>query len=170
MHLAILSTLYNVPKNSKGLIQLPLRSIPILKLFLIAYVWASISSFFPALLTEKQIFASQNISIFFTHFLFIIAITLPFDIRDFKNDNNGSLITFPQLIGIVPTKLLALSCLAGFCVIMTINLSNGFIVLFSLLTAVLILYSTPTRTFYYYLLFIDGTIILYFLTIILSLK
>lgn len=170
LHLGILSTLYNAPKNSKGFIRLPLRSIPILKIFLIAYVWASISSFLPAILDGTQIFQEKNLMIFCAHFLFIIAITLPFDIRDFKSDKNNFLQTIPHLIGEIPTKLFALFCLSGFYLIISNYLDHGFLMLFSILTGVLILLSSPRRNYYYYLLFIDGTIMLYFFMIILSLK
>jgi 4-hydroxybenzoate polyprenyltransferase len=168
-HLGLISTLYNVPEKTKNLIHLPFRTIPILKIFLIAYVWASISSFLPAIIEGNPILNSQTISVFLAHFLFIIAITLPFDIRDFRIDRKNNLITFPHLIGIKLTKLLAIGCLIGFTLMIHQIIQNWHIFLFSLITAVLILNSSARRKKYYFTYFIDGTIILYFITILLSL-
>jgi hypothetical protein len=114
LHLGLISTLYNVPEKTKSRIHFPFRSIPILKIFLIAYVWASMSSFLPVLIADEQIITSQKLLVFLAHSMFIIAITLPFDIRDFRIDHKNNLITFPHLIGIKLTKLLAIGCLIGF--------------------------------------------------------
>ena len=171
MHLGFISTLYNVPvRKSKSILPLPLRSIPILKIFLIAYVWASISSFLPALLQQHQMFTQPNLLIFAAHFLFIVSITLPFDIRDFKTDGKSSLITFPQLVGINTTKFIAICCLIGFALIIKEYLNHGLLLAFFLITAGLIIKSSPERKYYYYLLCIDGTIILYFFLTFLSLR
>ena len=99
-----------------------------------------------------------------------MAITLPFDIRDFNRDNKESLITIPQLIGVKTTKVLAISSLIGFAIIMTEFVIDGYLIVFCLLTGGLIIYSSAQKKYYYYLLFIDGTIVLYFFMIILSLK
>ena len=169
-HLALIATLYNVPDKTKGWIRLPLRSIPILKVFLIAYVWASVSSLLPVIMENMRLFTYDHVTIFVAHFFFILSITLPFDIRDFSNDNTAELITIPQLIGIVPTKILALVCLGIFAVLIFSHLNNWYFEAFLLLTAGLILFSSPHRKDYYFTFFIDGTIILYFLTIFIPIK
>ncbi|MCK5700591.1 MAG: hypothetical protein KAI29_05545, partial [Cyclobacteriaceae bacterium] len=143
-------------------------SIPIVKIFLIAYVWSSMSSFLPAVITHEQVFTSQIILVFIAHLLFIISITLPFDIRDFQVDNKNALLTFPQLIGIIPTKLLAIVCLFIFTLIISNITQTWYILYFSLFTSVLILNSSVKRKEYYFTFYLDGTIILYFITIILS--
>ncbi|MCK5101288.1 MAG: hypothetical protein KAR17_00680 [Cyclobacteriaceae bacterium] len=168
IHLGLISTLYNVPEKSKGMFRFPLRSIPIVKIFLIAYVWSSMSSFLPAVITHEQVFTSQIILVFIAHLLFIISITLPFDIRDFQVDNENALLTFPQLIGIIPTKLLAIVCLFIFTLIISNITQTWYILYFSLFTSVLILNSSVKRKEYYFTFYLDGTIILYFITIILS--
>ena len=65
------------------------------------------SSFLPALLEQKLLLRQGNLIIFSAHFLFITAITLPFDIRDCRADRASDLIAFPHLIGIRKTKVLA---------------------------------------------------------------
>lgn len=169
LHLGLISTLYNVPEKTKSSFHLPFRSIPALKIFLIAYVWSSMSSFLPAIIAHEQVFTSQSMLIFLAHLLFIISITLPFDIRDFKIDRKNDLITFPHLIGIIPTKLLAVACLISFTFIIHQITHEWYLLLFSLLTITLILNSSTKKKKYYFTFFLDGTIILYFVTIILSL-
>ncbi|MCK5368640.1 MAG: hypothetical protein KAQ62_08805, partial [Cyclobacteriaceae bacterium] len=93
---------------------------------------------------------------------------LPFDIRDFQVDNKNALLTFPQLIGIIPTKLLAIVCLFIFTLIISNITQTWYILYFSLFTSVLILNSSVKRKEYYFTFYLDGTIILYFITIILS--
>ena len=132
LHLAVLSIFYNVPKEAEGINRFPLRSIPIIKIFLIAYVWASISSFLPSILSGSLVLNTHNTLIFLAHFLFIMAITLPFDIRDFNRDNKESLITIPQLIGVKTTKVLAISSLIGFAIIMTEFVIDGYLIVFCL--------------------------------------
>lgn len=168
-HLGLISTLYNVPEKIKGSFHFPFRSIPILKVFLIAYVWASISSFLPAILVGEQVFTSSTLLIFFAHFMFIFAITLPFDVRDFQIDQNKNLTTIPHLIGIIPTKLLAIVCLIIFFLIINhVNIGWQVIPL-CLLTVFLILNSSAKKKKYYFTFFLDGTIIFYFISLMLSL-
>ena len=44
---------------------------------------------------------------FFERFLFIMAITIPFDIRDLKIDNQVGLKTIPSILGIKKSKMIA---------------------------------------------------------------
>ncbi len=168
-HLGLISTLYNVPEKSKGIIHFPLRSIPVLKVFLIAYVWSAMASFLPVILSHQPLFTSHNLFLFIAHFLFIMAITLPFDIRDFRVDNKKQLITFPQLIGIFPTKMFALACLVGFTFLIHVLLKGWYMSFFSLITAILILNASTKKQDYYFTFYLDGTIILYFIALTLSL-
>lgn len=169
IHLGLISTLYNVPEKSKSFVHFPLRSIPVLKVFLIAYVWSSMSSFLPAIIAHEHVFTSRNILIFIAHLLFIISITLPFDIRDFDDDNKADLITFPQIIGLWPTKLLSILCLTVFTLIIYHIVGGWYIPIFSLIVTALILKSSSEKKSYYFSFYLDGTIVLYFIAIILSL-
>ncbi len=170
MHLACISLLYNIPEKTIGKFPLPLRGIPVLKVFLIAYVWASISSFLPAITAHEPVLTQTHLLIFTAHFLFIIAITLPFDIRDFRVDHKNTLITFPQWIGIKRTKQLALVCLMVFSWIIWHITRQWPILVFSTLTALLIQNASPRKKAHYFTFYLDGTIILYFFTILLSLR
>lgn len=170
VHLGIISTFYNVPEKSKSKLYFPLRSVPVLKIFLIAYVWASISSFLPVILANEQVSTSKSILVFIAHFLFIISIALQFDIRDLKVDNKNALITFPQLFGVIPSKLLAIVCLSVFTLIINHITKEWYVYVFSFVATVLILNTSTGKKDHYFTFYLDGTIILYFITILLSLK
>ena len=61
---------------------------------------------YPAILMEAPDMG-RVVHIFITQFIFILAITLPFDIRDYYRDLAHPLWTIPGLIGIDRTKKLA---------------------------------------------------------------
>lgn len=163
-HLGAISTLYNVPKPHQSAF-LPLRSIPILKVILISYIWASISSFLPALISDTPVFSKYLLLIFIAHFLFIMAITLPFDIRDYHRDFNKSLITTPHVVGIFWTRIVAIFCLLAFTSIYMIMTYDFHILLLTLIAGFLIIQASAQKKEYYYSFFIDGTIILYFIIV-----
>jgi hypothetical protein len=93
----VFTLLYAIPlgRNRQNL-----RNIGGIKIFIIAVVWAGVVVILP-LINEVSF---QEISFsFFQRFFFVIAITLPFEIRDLKYDS-GNLNTIPQQIGIANTK------------------------------------------------------------------
>lgn len=73
-----------------------IRKIPLLKVFYVGLTWALINSWL--------IVPEFHVEIFFISLLFITALVLPFDIRDMQSDD---IVTFPRLIGVQKTKLLA---------------------------------------------------------------
>src|SRR5690606_39484239 len=94
--MGFVSFFYSIPLSGLGL-----RTIPFLKLFLIAFVWAG-SSIGLLLVVHHSLIQYQLL--FFSVFFFVIGITIPFDIRDKSTDESG-LKTIPQVIGILPSKI-----------------------------------------------------------------
>jgi hypothetical protein len=90
---------YIVPVYPK---QKNLRSVATLKLFLIAFSWAGVTVLFP-LIQNEIYFTGEVWVLFLQRFLIILAITIPFDLRDLNYDNI-ELKTLPQLIGIKKSK------------------------------------------------------------------
>jgi len=82
-----------------------LRSIPFVKIFLIALVWSIVTVGLPLANHLDQI-SFLDFVLFMERFFFILAITIPFDIRDLGIDNRG-LRTIPQLLGVKKAKLLS---------------------------------------------------------------
>ncbi len=94
-----------------------LRSVATLKIIVIAMVWAGVTYFIP-IYAVNEFESTKVIFGFFQRFLFVVVLTLPFDIRDLRYDLKY-LQTIPQLIGIERTKkvgfvLLALTMLIEF--------------------------------------------------------
>ena len=170
LHLGVLSLLYNVPEKSISFSINPLRSIPIIKIFLISYVWSAMSSLFPAILHNLSLASREVITVFIGNFMFITSITLPFDIRDHQIDKDRKIITFPGIIGVTNTKALAIFSLIIFFLIYHKRLDLLLLSMFTILVAFLILISSPFKKQYFFLFYLDGTIILYFFVVLLSLS
>ena len=97
--IALLTFFYSVPvyKNSKLIFRL--REIPCLKIFLISFVWSASTILLPVIQSGRT-FSKENILMMLAErFLFVFAITIPFDIRDMKADARQGLKTIPLLIG-----------------------------------------------------------------------
>lgn len=92
-----------------------LRKLPGLKLFLIAAVWAGVTVLFPVWANDLY-FDVKVWVVFVQRFLFVLAITIPFDIRDLQLDE-ADLATLPQIIGVSKSKLLALGSLLTFALL-----------------------------------------------------
>ncbi len=91
---SLVSGLYAVSLFSN---QRALRDLPFLKIFLISITWAVTTVIIPFLQTELT-FSTSIIGQFIFTFLFIIAITIPFDIRDIDLDDQKTK-TLPQVLG-----------------------------------------------------------------------
>lgn len=94
--------------------QMNLREVPYIKIYLIALVWVGTLIFFP--LYNENI-REDIILISTAHFLYVIAITIPFDIRDMKLDLPTQK-TIPQVVGLLGAKIIALFLLLSFSLIM----------------------------------------------------
>lgn len=146
-----------------------IRELPLLKVFLISFVWSLVSV--GLLLTESNSYEkTESIILFLSRFFFVLAITIPFDIRDLKYDH-PSMLTMPQLLGIKRAKLLALSSLTVFF-ILSLNLYNivGFsksllLALFIcfLVSAFLIYKSDEKKNDFFFSFWVEGLSILMFL-------
>ncbi|UIR56269.1 hypothetical protein LZQ00_00230 [Sphingobacterium sp. SRCM116780] len=79
-----------------------LRQVPALKIFHIALVWVLSSVFLPYVeLRSTHILVHMDILLYITFlkFIFLIICTLPFDIRDIKQDSYYHLRTLPSMLG-----------------------------------------------------------------------
>ncbi|MFZ6050380.1 UbiA prenyltransferase family protein [Halocola ammonii] len=88
-----------------------LRSLPGTKIILISLTWSIATVLLPAITETSQILAEHYI---FTleRFLFVMAITIPFDIRDLRYDK-PRMKTLPQVLGIKGSLWLATFLLIG---------------------------------------------------------
>lgn len=164
LHLAIISVGYTVPVWYKRRSVKPLRSIPLLKVFLIAYVWATVTALFPLLQADMQVWHQEALWLFLRRFLFILALALLFDIRDYTYDRDTNTITFPGWAGVHTTKLISLGLLVLY-VLVLLQTESG-LVLYALLAsaagaAAVVANSSTQRSRLYYAVFADGSMLLH---------
>lgn len=81
-----------------------LRTLKGTKIYVIALVWAGVTVILP-LITQHGLNIPDVILEFIQRYLFVIALTLPFEIRDLKFDE-PELYTIPQILGIKKTRML----------------------------------------------------------------
>ncbi|RXG12648.1 hypothetical protein DSM03_105129 [Leeuwenhoekiella aestuarii] len=161
--LSLLTLLYALPflPHKKNL-----RMVPSLKIFIIAAVWAGVSVYLPVVYdftdwsTDATVLTAQR-------FLLVLALIIPFEIRDFNYDAS-SLGTLPQKLGIKKTKLFGLLMVTG-CVILEFFRESWFssasILHFIMLalTAFAILKAKTDQPTYYSSFYVEGIPILWFL-------
>ena len=76
-----------------------------MKIFLIAIVWTFVTTILVANEDDKLLW-HKLIPIIIDRFCFVLAITIPFDIRDLKYDDKR-IKTIPILFGVAGSKLIA---------------------------------------------------------------
>lgn len=166
LYLAVLgfvSFCYSLPFSGLGL-----RTIPFLKLFLIAFVWAG-SSVGLLLVVHDDLFPYKFL--FISVFLFVMGITIPFDIRDSDSDEL-ELKTIPQVIGKNYAKLLSIITLILSGLLFYLEFGEWNILVKSwiitiFISIVLVFNSSEKRTNFYYSFWIESCsllpLIFYFL-------
>lgn len=143
---------YAIPLFKVGKLEVSFRNFPMVKIFSIVIAWAGISVFFPLYESNFQ-FTSAVYLEFFQRILFLLAITIPFDIRDMNSDSK-SLKTLPQIMGITSSKVLGILLLFGF-VLLEILKENftyiGFLIvlIISMISGLFLWFSSPKRSRYY---------------------
>ncbi|HIP27175.1 MAG TPA: hypothetical protein EYG80_05925 [Flavobacteriaceae bacterium] len=142
-----------------------LRNIAGLKLFLIAFSWAGITVLFPLVQNYISLRFADYLT-FIQRFIFVIVITIPFDIRDMKYDNS-SLKTLPQQLGVSKTKIVGVLLIVLFIIIEVIK-SNGdqsvwSTLIISIISGILLVKSTKNQSKYYSAFFVEALPILWFL-------
>lgn len=144
-----------------------LRKIPYVKPFIISYVWACVC-------TAPQIFLSlknPNYLIWPECFLFILGLTIPFDIRDIEADNIDGVKTFATKFRVKSVKrlsfLIFIIALVMQFYYLELTLSNLMITIGIAICYLLILSRVwPNQKEYIFLYGLDGVILLKLLYLI----
>ncbi|SDS54527.1 hypothetical protein [Gramella sp. MAR_2010_147] len=159
--LGIFTLLYVLPVFGSGN---SLRSLPGMKIFIIATVWAGSTVILPLINAEKYL-GTELIVDFIQRLLLVIILTLPFEIRDLNFDNER-LGTIPQKLGSFMTKVFGTFLIV---LIFLIELyqksfrSNEFLVLIVILmlSGVLLWRAKETQKKYYCSFWVEGVPIVY---------
>ena len=143
--ICFLGFLYN-----SSFLKINIRKIPFLKVFYVGFIWGLMNAWLS--------FEEFNLPIFWITFLFVTALILPFDIRDMERDR-GYVITFPHVIGVRNTKILAYILTTLSLVIAVYYLKPLYLAAFVmtyLVTMLLIYFSKKTNSDYYYSLLVES--------------
>ena len=146
-----------------------IRSVPYIKVFIVALTW-SVITILPQIIDLKTNIAELNWEwLLFERFFFILSITLMFDVRDLNHDSK-KLHTFPQSIGVIKTKWLSVFFLSIASIgLINLDLSSyqllGVVFVY-MLTLFMVYGSKPDKDDIYYSGWFDGVIGLHALVII----
>ena len=136
-----------------------LRDIPGIKIYLIAFVWVVICVIMPFLLDSNIDYTSLSI-LSTSLFLFMVAITIPFDIRDIKLDDSSKK-TIPQLIGIHKSVYLSIGLLVISQIILQLLLPfNIGIWIFTIIGIITLLSAKKPQAELFYSGIIDGLLVM----------
>jgi len=151
-----------------------LRKIPFIKIFIISFVWAVSTMLLLAL--ENNIPISQTIVLqLLSRFLFVFAITIPFDIRDLKYDDQNTQ-TIPLFFGTLKARFIAILslfiCLAisVFQYLEKTIISSNLLALILLyfVASILIVKSDEKRSEMYFSFWVESLSILCYLFFVIS--
>jgi len=162
--LALLTLLYSIPIIKTNEKRKRLRDIGYLKILLIAFTWALVCGNLSLLEAKESYTYTQHLSVFVEKFFYIIAITIPFDIRDMQYDKSIGVKTIPVRFGVVGAIGVALICLVVSFVILTCSTNQmdvqwAYALVYGV-TAYFILESAQTKSNFFFLFYMDGLMIL----------
>ena len=133
-----------------------LRDIPYLKIFLIALTWGFVTVLLPQYSEHDLVL---NWSLILNNSLYILGITIPFDIRDLETDSRSKK-TIPQLFGVARALFIAVICISisGYLYYIEGYLALTLVCLFSV---IIIMFSIKKRPDWYFSFIIDGLLLLF---------
>ena len=135
-----------------------IREVPLLKVFLIAGVWAVVTVGLPALALHQPLASARGLLA--QRFCLVVALAILFDIRDYGRDQAAGLRTFPVWLGVGGAKAVSLSFLA-----VAVGLGLGreaaplAVLLPAGLAAAVILAAQEARGDYFFALLTDGVLL-----------
>ncbi len=176
---ALFTLAYSLPLIKRNGKFIRMREITYVKVFSVALGWSLITVIVP-LLPSANLFSREEILIIFLRrFLFIYAITIPFEIRDMEREKNYGNVSLPMIYGVKMMKVVGLIMLLFFCLLSAMQekyfsfdiVSRKAIfyplVISALSAAFLILFASDKKSNWYLKFWTDGTMVLQFLLLLL---
>lgn len=170
---ALLSLIYASPVFKIKGKSFRLRDFPVIKIFFIAIVWTSVTTILPMI--ESVEFYDRSERVYFhgaiywsaVVFIFIFALTIPFDVRDMEFDS-PTIRSLPMIIGEKQSVRLAQLLLVISCIVLYIGMERthkfSFITtIYYFLWAAFSIYvlhdCSKKKSEYYFTFVVDGLII-----------
>lgn len=161
---------YVIPLFKIRNIEVSFRNFPAIKILSIAISWAGISVLFP-LFEAGYSFTNAVYLEFLQRILFVIAITIPFDIRDLRTDSKA-LKTLPQLVGIKMSKYIGFGLLSIFIGIDFFKQATSkpeliTTISIAVISAIFMMFSSENKSRYYTSFWVESIPIIWFILIYL---
>lgn len=163
----ILTFFYSVPFAWHSDRRIRLRDLPLLKIFIISFVWSYCTILLPVIYSSISFDRLHLSLILIERFLFIFSITIPFDIRDIEVDKKNRLKTLPLILGENKAWLLSYVSLSFFLLIGVFHYTiyNNWVVLISFVISAITTYfffsfNSLKKLPYYHYGILDGTMFL----------
>ena len=169
--LAIPALGYTFPIIGKCLGIASFRTIPAVKTFLIAFVWAAVTVLIPVVYNNANIDKPVQLQLI-ERFVFIFALTLPFEMRDIALDKKDGIKSIAVLLGFERTMLIAKTTTITLWGIYIIHYADNLrfslpMVLSAFITWLAVKNTKADSGEYHYLLLLDGMMILQLFLLIL---
>jgi 4-hydroxybenzoate polyprenyltransferase len=172
----IFTIAYEMPftKNNRRL--KGFRNVPVLKNIILAAVWAAATAWLP-LTGKTELHSLDLIFICLKRFFFVLPLAMVFDVRDQYNDLKSNVKTIPNQLGINATKNFALLSMVFFIIVVFLHkksmeaigsrLLDFSVPLYisAFIASVFIFMINESKKNLYYILIIDGSMILQFILV-----
>ncbi len=173
--IGVITLFYSLPVFKTKKMIFRLREIPFLKIFMISFVWSASTILLPILQSGNSYDRWHIATMLLERFIFVFAITIPFDIRDMKADENAGLQTIPIIIGEKRSMMVANTYIILFLIICAFHYYNTDL---AFILPALIISGVTTCAFinikklktvkYYHYFILDGTMLLQGLMVYIS--
>jgi 4-hydroxybenzoate polyprenyltransferase len=176
---ALFTIAYTLPLIKRKEKFVRLREVTYLKVFTVAFVWSFVTVIIPILDINADFSITEAAIIFIRRFLFIYAITIPFEIRDVEREKLFGNVSLPMIYGIKTIKIIGLVFILVFIILSGLHEKyfsfvlekrlNIFVplTLSALAAAWLIVNTSNKRTNWYFKFWTDGTMVLQFILLLI---
>lgn len=170
----IVAVIYSLPFVRWHGRWLRLRDISYLKIILIVFIWTLVTILLPYLnIQQHGLPKATLILLFIERLLFYLAITLPFDVRDYATDTQHGLNTLVTYLGKKNTLKLSLAALISSALVAIIHyfyiypqhqLGVNTLLIYPFI-GYLLAQNLSTKPYWFYSLFLDGCMIAQFVLV-----
>ncbi|GEM_PF-2535176 len=179
---SLLTAAYILPVRWNGERVRSLRNIPVVKNIMLALAWTLATAALPLLALEQQFIPADVAFILAKRFSFLFSLTVMFDIRDMEKDHRNGMKTIAWMLGKRNATLAAISSLAVFAVLSWLHsmeianqklYENDFeipLLISAIFTSMAILFSDRIRKREQFSLWMDSTMIVQFILVVVFWK
>ena len=145
-----------------------LRKSPCFKLLTLTAVWTMVTSVVPVLYLHYDLFQKNNMLHILVRFIFMIAICIPFDIRDLQIDEADNISTLPHIMGENRTRIFAVIFMLIYILLIVLEYKFSMfsmpifvaLLLSAIINMILVSMSSSKKSEYFFVAGLDGTMIL----------